>query len=1288
MSALLRHREHRKAAVAAVLAAFAVFTFPSVRADDAAGLLRVDAGTNGLVKVEMLFAPMGDQGPDGYVSGLFLGDGGVLSDLLFRRDAATGGTTNAVWSGAAWLDPATGLSSSLSASSGDTLFLLRSDNDPLAFSVFGRAPGVSSNSGAPCVQSLSVDPEGGFADLTVSTQGTATDMFAADFATNLSDAATWVYYGRYPGQPPTFSLRDDSLPPSGGRVYLAADATRDTDGDGLADEMERLVYGTSPYLADTNGDGLPDGWETLCSQPGLRAEFRLTTADLSGMPDFQSLKPFAVATAQTVAYSNTSWPAAVASRGDRFACRITGFVRVPASGLYTFYVTSDDGAELSVDGVLVVSDSVPHSSRERSGSVALEAGWRPVELMYYENRSLAILSLSWSGPGIAKSIVPADALRHVPANLPPVVSFSVSSGPHVEGLPIGLSASARDVDGEVVSLSLYDGETLLSAAPGGAASATATPAAGTHVFRAVAEDDFGDTSESSVEVVVEPCPAAYVLGLNVSYYAFASQLRDIPDVSGRMPTATGVVGRIYFPSTTSPWAGAPAGLADRYAAVFEGALLVREAGWHTLSLRSDDGARLFVDGALAVDNGGSHAMATTSASVPLSAGLHDIRVEYYENAAGAGLELSWTRPSASSEVVPPCCLFRRVGEPDSDGDGMPDWWESMYALDPADASDATLDPDGDGLDNLAEFRAGSDPRRADTDGDGMPDVWEAANGTYPFADDILGDPDGDGLINMEEFRHGTDPRNADTDGDGCSDYLEVANTRGNPLVADIAWGTPTNVGERVSGSSFSSFTGTWQTDADGAAFAAERAGSLTWRLSVPQGGADALAVCVGQHNLYSKSALFDLSLYVDGLFISRQTVTAPYGTNADAFFFLPEIPAGEHDFRLVWRNWESNTFLAVRDLRFVSFGGPDSDGDGVADWKNHRAAESTCLDTLPLESLVSPLCVEGRDLWRDILEIEVEYPWTNAVYSTVKTIGDGFYADIPLPTNGAAVVSMRDRELADSFSVVWSPIDVFAGDYATNALVIRVGDAIRIAPYNGDAESEVMVSRADGSDGWLAVTNWTETIAMPYRFETAGLFLVAVTHHGLFADDTAYALVEVVQSRFPKRNPAVLLDARQTLSCPQLSPRNVLEHDSELVVDAETSGGGVTLSLLTHADRDLGMVSRLAEDGAISDAVQVSPVWADNGTYYRIADTYPDGSQLVEISLLLGSVPEGMTVTLSIFVAGVAFEDGTRTKTLTAADFDADGHYTIRFIRARGVTTSVCHRTYIYQDGSLIYSNN
>ncbi|MBC8494979.1 hypothetical protein H8D36_02395 [archaeon] len=47
---------------------------------------------------------------------------------------------------------------------------------------------------------------------------------------------------------------------------------------------------------------------------------------------------------------------------------------------------------------------------------------------------------------------------------------------------------------------------------------------------------------------------------------------------------------------------------------------------------------------------------------------------------------------------------------DSDGDGMPDYWEIQYELKPADPSDADEDPDGDELTNLEEFRAGSDPR--------------------------------------------------------------------------------------------------------------------------------------------------------------------------------------------------------------------------------------------------------------------------------------------------------------------------------------------------------------------------------------------------------------------------------------------------------------------------------------------------------------------------------------------------------------------------------------------------
>ena len=40
---------------------------------------------------------------------------------------------------------------------------------------------------------------------------------------------------------------------------------------------------------------------------------------------------------------------------------------------------------------------------------------------------------------------------------------------------------------------------------------------------------------------------------------------------------------------------------------------------------------------------------------------------------------------------------------------MPDAWEILYGLNPFDPSDAGADPDGDGLNNLQEYRAGTDP---------------------------------------------------------------------------------------------------------------------------------------------------------------------------------------------------------------------------------------------------------------------------------------------------------------------------------------------------------------------------------------------------------------------------------------------------------------------------------------------------------------------------------------------------------------------------------------------------
>jgi len=53
--------------------------------------------------------------------------------------------------------------------------------------------------------------------------------------------------------------------------------------------------------------------------------------------------------------------------------------------------------------------------------------------------------------------------------------------------------------------------------------------------------------------------------------------------------------------------------------------------------------------------------------------------------------------------------FNVVALPDSDGDGIPDDWETAFGFNPASNADRDLDSDSDGVSNWAEYFAGTDP---------------------------------------------------------------------------------------------------------------------------------------------------------------------------------------------------------------------------------------------------------------------------------------------------------------------------------------------------------------------------------------------------------------------------------------------------------------------------------------------------------------------------------------------------------------------------------------------------
>ncbi len=100
---------------------------------------------------------------------------------------------------------------------------------------------------------------------------------------------------------------------------------------------------------------------------------------------------------------------ALSEQDDHFGLVFEGYVLVPASAVYTFSTVSDDGSRVYIGGRLVVDNDGSHSLRERSGIVALEAGYHPIRIEYFEDYSGEQLLLKWKRQnGTVKVLGPGD----------------------------------------------------------------------------------------------------------------------------------------------------------------------------------------------------------------------------------------------------------------------------------------------------------------------------------------------------------------------------------------------------------------------------------------------------------------------------------------------------------------------------------------------------------------------------------------------------------------------------------------------------------------------------------------------------------------------------------------------------------------------------------------------------------------------------------------------------------------------------------------------------------------
>lgn len=87
-----------------------------------------------------------------------------------------------------------------------------------------------------------------------------------------------------------------------------------------------------------------------------------------------------------------------AQKEDKFGFRFQGYIYAPETGVYTFYTSSDDGSVLTIGENEVVNNDFSHGKITATGKIALQEGYHPYTLYYFEDYEGQFLEMGWQTP--------------------------------------------------------------------------------------------------------------------------------------------------------------------------------------------------------------------------------------------------------------------------------------------------------------------------------------------------------------------------------------------------------------------------------------------------------------------------------------------------------------------------------------------------------------------------------------------------------------------------------------------------------------------------------------------------------------------------------------------------------------------------------------------------------------------------------------------------------------------------------------------------------------------------
>lgn len=139
------------------------------------------------------------------------------------------------------------------------------------------------------------------------------------------------------------------------------------------------------------------------NDPASGVQYAYYEGEWDRLPDFSALEPIKEGVLPNFEFSPRN-------QVEYFGFQYDAFIYIPEQGVYVFYTDSDDGSRLYIGEELVVDNDGLHSLHEARGIIALEKGYHPIRVTFFECTGGDDLVVSLQGPNLKKQPIADDML--------------------------------------------------------------------------------------------------------------------------------------------------------------------------------------------------------------------------------------------------------------------------------------------------------------------------------------------------------------------------------------------------------------------------------------------------------------------------------------------------------------------------------------------------------------------------------------------------------------------------------------------------------------------------------------------------------------------------------------------------------------------------------------------------------------------------------------------------------------------------------------------------------------